>query len=225
MIKSLLITSYRSTEPLKTLESSLVEHPTGAMVDILVPPDIDLSRANDCDLMRDIRAYLQQRDAECSPIAWRSKFIYFATSMCHVFGHGNFYPDPTVPLVAYVEPGVPMPYVWLDLDENAEMRLFGMHGIAESGFKVIIHTITGVNVLKSRHYTVGTTKTADAIQLSLRLDLYGKTSDYLIVRLAKPHPSLKCVVMLTFRKRFSGVYYQSKHPLIANTIQNPASKS
>lgn len=225
MIKSLLITSYRSKEPLQTLESSLIEHPTRAMLDILVPQDIDLSRADECDLMRDIRAYLEHKDEECSPIAWRSKFIYFATSMCHVFGQGNFFPDPTVPLVAYVEPGSPMPYVWLDLDENAEMRLMGMYGVGQEGFKVIIHTITGVNDLKSRHYTVGATKASDAIQLSLRLDLYQKTNDNLIARLAKPHPTLKCVVMLTFRKKFSGVYFQSKHPLIANTIQNPASKS
>lgn len=225
MIKSLLITAYRSKCPLETIESSLIDHPTREMVNVLVPPDIDLSRADECDLMHDIRAYLQQRDEECSSIAWRSKFIYFATSMCHVFGRGEFYPDPTVPLVAYVKTGAPMPYVWLDLDESAEMRLVSMYGIEEPGFKVVIHTITGVNNLKSRDYTVGQTRSSEAIQLSLRLDLYGKTDDYLIARLAKPHPSLECVVMLTFRKKFSGVYYQSKHPLITNTIQYPANKS
>jgi len=225
MIKSLLVSAYKSMDPLGTLEASLVEHPTQEMVSVLVPETIDLNKADECDVMTDIMAYLQQveRKEYCSPIAWRSRFIYFATSMCHVFGTGDFFPDT---VVAYVAPGKPMPYVWLDLDERAQLHLIDNHNICVTGFKVVIHTITGVNNLKSRHYTVGErTDSADAMQISLRLDLYGKTADPLIARLAKPHPELDCVVMLTFRKRFSGIYYKSKHPLIANTIKNPTSKS
>jgi hypothetical protein len=221
MIKSLLISAYKSSNPQATLEGSLIDHPTQKMVNVLVPQTIDLNKADECDLMKDIMVYLEQCKESCSPIAWRSRFIYFATSMCHVFGSGDFFPDPTCSIIAYIEPNKPMPYLWLDLDEEARLSLIGSHNVNNPGFKVVIHTITGVNSLKSRHYTCGErTDNPEAMQISLRLDLYKKTADALIARLAKPHPEIDCVVMLTFRMRFSGIYYKSKHPLIVNLIKH-----
>lgn len=220
MIRSLLEAAHKSSDPLVTLESLLVDHPTKKMVDMLVPNSIELYMTDSCNLLTDIEAYLND-DEEYSPIGWRCKFLYFATSMCHVFGHGDFYPEH---VITYVKPNEPMPYVWLNLTSNCKVELIQRWRCGDNGFTVIVHAISRVNDLKTTRFNVG--KGSDeALQISLRLDLLEGGITNLIARLTRPHPSMDCVVMLTFNGKFSGIYYKTKQPLIANTIANPATKS
>jgi len=233
-VKSLLELAHKSKNPLETLEHLLIEHPTMEMVDALVPEDsVDLSRSEDCHLITDIKAYFEQRNDPCSTVGWRCKFVYFATSMCHVFGrrvNELFYPFGDSHVITYVFPNCPMPYIWLDINEKAQVTLVRHYKMPSPWVNLSIHTIGKARDLSGSKLSVELASgkitpqkgIEDSIQVSLRLDLK-------IVGLVRPNPAMNCVIMLTYNMVFNGIYYKSKYPLItalhAITTKNPANKS
>lgn len=179
------------------------------MLSELVPQNIDASSKYPKELHEDLLAHWAARQPE-TDVAIKCKYLYFATSMVHVFPR-------TLTAVAYVTPNRPLPYVWFHVvSAETSVGLLGCHGITTNRVRVLLHVVRSPKEFDTvKRCFDPTTKEGmpysqgNAIQLVLRLD-DGRCE----VVFKRPDPTLDCVVMVSLDGRFKGAYHVTEERLI-----------
>jgi hypothetical protein len=208
---TLICEAYASPNPVEHLESLSISV-TRADVDILTNFD-----PGETPLKEDLKSYLGTRDKPAEDVAWKTRFIYFATSLSHVFMKN----DRVYDAVVYLAPNRPYPYVWIDFD-GSDPKLV-KHTLPEeaksfqlSFFKVFEHMriemtnytcdLAGCRLIKS-------VKNGSFVQISSSFDK---------VHLIRAKQSeVHCAFLLTFKKSFCGIYVSDKTPVIYNAMRKP----
>lgn len=207
ILQRLLEAGYRSYDPQSAFSGVAV---TKTLLDQLIPPDLPTTGFPPT-LCKDLTGYLAQKEKKWDDDALKCQFIYFATSMVHVFHNEKC-------AVAYIQPNVAIPYIWLNVIDDKTFELVNFCSRIEKDiFRVIIHIVRSVDqidtVKKSIHLRNGGLvmpfSAGNAIQLTLRLDL-----EQPILSMNAANPTLpNCVVLLSYKGQFCGAWHKGKEKL------------
>jgi len=142
----------------------------------------------------------------------RCCFCFFSTCMIHVWLSEHDKLDRTQPILAYIKPNVPVPYVWLNINKESDLKIeLIKHSLDTDDLNpldVIVHTHRGprlplVTVKLSIDILSGEIVSAyngNFMQLTIRLD---KHSAYL----QSPMKGQQFALVLTYEETIHGIYY------------------
>lgn len=214
-IRVLLESAHEQDSPIDALEKLLQRHPLPDLVRQLVPEDIELDDREDLgDISRDIRQFREDNDKERSDVAWRCRFLHFATSLTHVFF------DP----LSFVSP---LPQrLWVDLDEtkSPSVKLKYHHNLPTQLIKIIVYTV-------KRNKIQEMTENRYAIDVETGLVMPSSRGSFIhvsitgdgVCRLVRRHSELPdLAIMLTYQGQFQGVFHSEKNPVVTAIHRAPA---
>ncbi len=213
ILQRILEAAYRAFDPQAALKSIVV---TRTLLDKLLP-EATFADARELNnpptLCKDLLNYRAQRDTkQWDDDALFCQFVYFATSMIHVFPRGGG-------CVSYIQPNTFIPYVWINVIDAENVALVNYCSRIEKDiFRVIMHVVRSLNeistVKKSIQLRNGglviSFSQGNAIQLCLRLDLEQPQ-----LTMTAANPSLpNCVVLLSYRGEFVSAWQKGKERLM-----------
>jgi hypothetical protein len=172
----------------------------------LIPDNIDLSTKVPSYVYEDIISYYKTKDDPCSEESLRCKFIYFATSMIHIFKDSA---------VCYIAPENRLPYVCINISQEGKMVVFRHEKILNADkFRIclqIVKSIKDIQMVKQciNLYTLDCMpyNTGNAVHICLRVDLD-------CVTFVKPNLAFEFITILYYKNQFSGVYHKTSTKLI-----------
>ena len=189
---------------MKSLENIIV---TKDMLAWLIPIDIDLSSKYPSYLYEDLSNYLALKDQEWSDESLHCKFIYFATSMVHIFKNSA---------VCYSAFNVKVPYACINVTAEGKMLIFRHSGIKNNLFRIILQIVKKPNDIEMVKKCINlqtldemSFSSGNAVHLCLRLD-----GEIPFVSFVKPNSAYDFVTIIYFNNQFSGAYYKEKDKLI-----------
>lgn len=203
-IRNFLESAYKSNDPLKSLENIEV---TKDMLNLLIPSDIDMTSKYPSYLYEDLFNYLSLKDQEWSDVSIHCKFIYFATSMVHIFKNSS---------VCYSGPNVKVPYACINVTTEGKMIVFRHSDIKNNLFRITLQIVRKPNDIEMIKKCINlqtldemSFSSGNAVHLCLRLD-----GELPFVSFVKPNAAYDFVTIIYFNNEFSGAYYKEKHKLI-----------
>ena len=142
----------------------------------------------------------------------RSCFCYFSTCMTHVWldTHDRLIGEESI--LAYIRPNVPLPYVWLNINENSDLKVeLVKHSLDESEFDpldVIVHVHRGPRIplvttklsIDLLNGEIVSACNGKFMQLTIRLDEHG-------AYLQSPMKGQQFIVVFTYENLIHGVYH------------------
>ena len=136
--KQLLRLAYQSPDPQKFLERILVVPPTRAQLEDLIPRELH----GPWPVVGDLAAYWAQCEDSVSPEAWKCRYMYFATAMCHIFDDC---------MTVYSDFNRPIPYLWLRLDPGS-VSLISHGRWPKTRVKIMLHQCLTGRPAETEHY-------------------------------------------------------------------------
>ncbi len=218
-LQRILESAYRAFDPQQALKPIPV---TQALLAKLLPESVfALAKElnNPPTLCQDLLNYRAQAEKQWSDDALHCQFVYFATSMIHIFGGKS--------AVAYSEPNVSIPYVWINVLGADSIELVNYCSRFEKDiFRVIMHVVhpKGYDKENPLIHRIDTVKKSinlrngglvmtfsmgNAIQICLRLDL-----EQPVLTMNAAHPTARCIVLLSYKGEFMGAWQRGKEKLV-----------
>jgi len=164
-------------------------------------------------LADDLAAFYAQVDYQKPSIyILRCSFCFFATAMTHIWMDNNDKPIKEQSILAYVCPNEPLPYIWLNINEQSDLMIeMVKHTLDVNEYNpldIIVHTHTGprnplATVKLSIDITTGEIVSAlngQFMQLVVRLDEHR-------AYVKNPCKGQQFVIVLTYEDVIHGVYY------------------
>ncbi len=173
---------------------------TKEILEELIPSNIDLSSQTPKEIYEDIVSYLKTKDEPCSEESLKCKFMYFATSVIHIFKDSAICHKP---------------YVCINVSSEGKMIIFRHQGIDNGDkFRVclqIVNNIKDIQMVKTctNLYTleVCAYNNGNAVHICLRKDLNA-------LMFVKPNAVCDFITILYYNNKFSGVYHKTSIKLI-----------
>lgn len=185
--KDAIVDAYRCANPVDTMQTALsnVQVSNGDIFQLVRHGfRMDLSTELQTAIRKDIIDFLQNQNIQSSGVARLCKFVYFATSITHLWGRFeqpnlfNLSSSRTC-IVAYVKPNEPMSYVWFHYDCRQQRLYLIKHTlrVRDEPIKVLLHLVTVRSMAEERiafdlsnNNPLPTTKNGSFLQIVYRTD-------------------------------------------------------
>lgn len=198
--ESLLNTAYRSENPLETFQAICLTEFHIDLVDVLwLVENIDFIQLEPFNATKQVppmertvadlvNLHRWVQSEKHSQQAIVSHFLYFATSLIHLWGYKRddlFLLELSRPLVCYVEPNCPSRYIWFQVEPSSGLLLLQKHNLYsddygdEKPFRVMMHRTLAPGRMDKLRFTFDLTtrksmtsvrNTDGMMHLSVRLD-------------------------------------------------------
>ena len=147
-------------------------------------------------------------------------FCYFATSLIHIFLHTNGKMLAEQPILPYIIPNKPLPYIWFNISNQLDVKI-----------ELIQHTLpqeqNPVNVITHVVHSPGAMTTVK-LAFDLNTKDYSQAQHGNFIQLAillynqrfylqSPCKSMQSIIILTFEGGIHGIYYNDGNANLAHS--------